>query len=535
MNSLPTAIVFSAAWHQAGWLAAAAMASACLLMWFRLRETRQRLGDAHRIIASSNDAIVTKALDGTITSWNGGAERLFGHTAQEMIGQPITSLFPPDSLDDEARLVAEVAQGRDVPTFEAVRLRRNGSPVHVSISLSALRDESGKVIGATKVAQDISDRYALRQTRLAQEQAERTAEMRGQFLANMSHELRTPLNGVIGFTHLLLESTLSPHQREQLAMIDRSAQHLLRLLDDILQTSRLDRGTLHIEPEPFDLHEMLRDVAKGHEHLCDAQGLSMGLSLDPHLPRWVRGDAFRLRQVLGHLLGNAVKFTPRGGVSLSARAEDGGVLMEVHDTGIGMGQDFLPHLFEPFSQADSGVTRAYGGSGLGASICKQLVDIMQGRIEAQSALGQGTTIRVWLPLPEVEVSALRRRLLVADAQADYLDLLRLLLGLNDPDIVHVTDGLQAMSLVSDGRWALVLASDSLPGLRGPDLAQHLRQTDRARTRARTPLIALARTGKEVGAWRESGADAVLEGPVKLQALLPALAEHGWPVGKVQSG
>jgi len=527
MNSLPH--LFSLAWHQTGWLVAAALSSASLLLWLRLREAHRRLGDAQRIIASCNDAIVTKALDGTITSWNRGAERIFGYTAREMLGQPITRLFPADKAGEESRLIDEVSLGREVPNFEAVRLRRDGRPVQLSVSLSPLRDEKGQVIGATKIAQDISDRHALHQTLLAQEQAERTAAMRGQFLANMSHELRTPLNGVLGFTRLLLDSPLSPGQREQLGMVEQSARHLLRLLDDILQTSRLDRGALRIEPEPFDLHEVLRDLARSHERLCDAQGLSMTLTLDPELPRWVRGDPFRLRQALGHLLGNAVKFTPRGGVTLSARSGDGGVWIEVDDTGIGMSDDFLPHLFEPFSQGDSSATRSYGGSGLGANICKQLVDMMQGRIQVQSALGQGTSVRVWLPLPEVDRGSLRRRMLVADAQADYLDLLRLLLGLNEQDIVHVTDGLQAMSLVSDGQWALVLASDSLPGLRGPDLARRVRQTDQERASTPTPLIALARARQEPQAWRDAGADAVIEGTVKLQALLPALAGLGWPL------
>jgi deoxyribodipyrimidine photo-lyase len=531
MNSIPP--LFAAAWHQAGWLLAIGPSSACLLLWLRLREANFRLSDAQRIIASSNDAIVTKALDGRITSWNGGAERIFGYQAREMIGQPITRLFPPDAVDEEARLIAEVSQGRDVPTFEAVRLRRDGRPVHLSISLSPLRDEKGLVIGATKIAQDISDRHALQQTRLAQEQAERTAAIRGEFLANMSHELRTPLNGVLGFTQLLQSTPLTEGQREQLGMVEQSARHLLKLLDDILQTTRLERGALHIEPEPFDLHETLRALAVSHEQLCDAQGLSMTLSLDPDLPRWVRGDAFRLRQALGHLLGNAVKFTPHGGIRLSARPGDGGVWIEVDDTGIGMSEAFLPHLFEPFSQADSSATRHYGGSGLGTNISKQLVDMMQGRIEVQSALGQGTTVRVWLPLPEVEAGALRRRMLVADTQADYLDLLRLLLGLNDQDIVHVTDGSQALSLASDGQWSLVLASDSLPGLRGAELATRVRQTDRERATAPTPLVALTRSGKDARAWREAGANAVIEGPVKLQALLPALADLGWTLGQAR--
>lgn len=529
MNSFPP---FTAApWHQTGWLLALALSSACLLLWLRLREARLRLTEARRIIASSNDAIITKALDGTVTSWNGGAERIFGYLAQEMVGQPITRLFPPDKTDEEARLMAEVSNGRDVSTFEAVRVRRDGRPVHLSISLSPLRDEKGQVIGATKIAQDISDRHALHLTRQAQEEAERTAAIRGQFLANMSHELRTPLNGVLGFTQLLQGSPLTDSQREQLGLVEQSARHLLRLLGDILQVSRLERGALHIEPEPFDLQEVLRDLATGHEHLCDAQGLSMTLTLDPDLPRWVQGDAFRLRQALGHLLGNAVKFTPQGGVRLSARSGDGGVWIEVDDTGIGMSAEFLPHLFEPFSQADSSATRAYGGSGLGGNICKQLVDMMQGRIEVHSALGQGTSVRVWLPLPEVEAPSMRRRMLVADPQADYLDLLRLLLGLRDKDIVHVADGPQALSLASDGRWALVLVADSLPGLQGAELARRVRQADSERAATPTPLIALARSGKDTEAWRVAGANAVIEGPVKLQGLLPALAEQGWGLGQ----
>ena len=526
MTNIP--FVFTAGWHQMGWLVSALLSGACLWLWVRWRDASRQMAQTRRLIASAHDAIITETLDGKIQSWNFAAERLFGYAAREMIGQPIARLFPPEQLDEQARLIAEVTQGRSVRPFEALRLRRDGSQVKMLISLSPLLNEQGKVIGATQLAREASSGHTL------QEQAGRIAQTRTQFLANMSHELRTPLNGVIGFTHLLMDSPLNPQQREQLTMIDRSAQHLLRMVDDILQCQQLDEGSLHLEPQPFDVHELLRDMAKDHEYLCDTKGLSMTLSLDPGLPRWVRGDARCVRLLLGHLLGNAVKFTPHGGIRLSAKGDDNGVLAEVDDTGIGMSAEFLAHLFEPFSQAHVGTTRPYGGPGLGASICKQLVDKMQGHIEVQSAPGQGTSVRVWLPLPEVDAPSLRRRMLVVDAQAEYLDLLRLLLGRGDQDIVHVTDGLQAMSMASDDRWALVLASDSLPGFRVCELARRVRQTDRESEKPPTPLIALARSGQEPHTWREAGVDVVLEGPVRLRKLLPVLAECGWRVGQTSA-
>lgn len=364
----------------------------------RLRIQR-RLEVAQSIIQGSRDAIVSKTLDGIVTSWNAGATEVFGYTAEEAIGMPITRLFRPQDLHQEVELMARIRQNLDVPPFDAVRVRKDGRLVHVSVSLSPTLDEVGRVIGASKIARDIGERVLNEALRREVAHAEQMAATRTAFLARMSHELRTPMTAVLGFGSLLLQSALNEEQREQMLAMQRSAQHLLGLLDDVLDTARLDKGELALNPEPFSLTTLLTEVHARFEPVASGRRLALEVVSTPGTPAHFLGDAHRVRQILFNLVDNAIKFTRAGQVRVLASHEGGMLHLDVIDTGVGMSPEQLAQIFEPFTQADNSLSREFGGTGLGTTLCRQLARLMGGDVQALSHLGEGSRFTVRLPLP----------------------------------------------------------------------------------------------------------------------------------------
>jgi PAS domain S-box-containing protein len=366
--------------------------------------TLQAEVDASRlaaIVESSNDAIISKTLDGRITSWNSAAQTLFGYDAGEIIGQSVQSLIPIDRQGEEMRILVSLAQGIRVPAFDTVRRAKDGRLIEVSLTISPIRDAAGTIVGASKIVRDITQRRQAEQDRLKLEQMEaenrqiqQANRFKSQFLANMSHELRTPLNAIIGFSDLMLTGKIgpeSPKQRTFLGHISTSGHHLLQLINDILDLSKVESGKFEFVPEPVDLPKLVKEVGAILHAGIERKGIAVAFEFDPQLDTIVL-DPARLKQVLYNYLSNAIKFTPNARrITVRVTADDGEHFrLEVEDTGIGIAADQLPRLFMEFEQIDAGRNNQHQGTGLGLALTRRLVEAQGGSVGVRSEPGVGS-------------------------------------------------------------------------------------------------------------------------------------------------
>jgi PAS domain S-box-containing protein len=374
------------------------------------------------IVDNSDDAIIGKDLNSIITSWNQGAQKIFGYTAEEMIGTSVKRLIPADRQREEDEILARLRRGDRFDHFETIRVTKDGHQLHVSLTISPIKDAAGNVVGASKIARDITERKladaALGQARkvaeqanaekarlldserLARAEAERASRLKDEFLATLSHELRTPLNAVLGWS-TVLRGRENPDQQmiQGLDAIDRNARIQAQIIDDLLDMSRIISGKVRLEVQPLDLPAVVLEAVETVRAGASAKGIRLQTVVDP-LNALVLGDPHRLQQVFWNLLNNAIKFTPKGGrVQILLQRINSHVDVSVVDTGEGIASDFLPYIFNRFQQADPSTTRRHGGLGLGLAIVKSLVELHGGDVRAKSGgIGKGATFIVTLPL-----------------------------------------------------------------------------------------------------------------------------------------
>ena len=368
------------------------------------------------IVESSGDGIIGVSLEGVILSWNPGAARMSGYKADEVLRKPILSLFAPDPSGAWTGILHSVKEGDCLHDYETTLICKNGQAREVSLTISPIRDGAGKVVGASTIARDITDRKRteaeraklLEREQEARQQAEEASRMKDEFLATVSHELRTPLNPILGWAYNLRMGAVEPELlQEGLETIERNARIQSQLVEDLLDVSRIVAGKLNMNVQPVHLQHVIEAAVESVHLAAQAKRIELVLHFDPDVPQ-VAGDSGRLQQVFWNLLSNALKFTPEGGrIEVRLRHADSHVEASVTDSGEGIPSDFLPHVFDRFSQADSSITRKYGGLGVGLAIVRHLVELHGGTIRAESAgSGQGATFSLQLPMmAEAERSA----------------------------------------------------------------------------------------------------------------------------------
>jgi PAS domain S-box-containing protein len=387
----------------------------------KLAASEKRLRD---ILDSLYGFVGLFSLDGTLLDANRAPQEVMGLSAEEVLNKPFWELacwsHSPFERARVREMLARAAQG-ELVRYEAGVMIRDGRQLILDVTFGPLRDQHGVISNIIGFGVDVTARKEAEGELLkAKETAEFASRAKSEFLANMSHEIRTPMNGIIGLTEVLLDTTLDPEQHEYLTLVQSSAAALLTIVNDILDVSKIEAGKLTLETREIDLRHVVLDALNGLKVPAAAKGLSLVCDVESNVPARVRADPGRLRQVLINLIGNAIKFTDRGGISVAIeRSRDNADVLHfsVHDTGIGIPAEKQAVIFEAFTQVDGSFTRRFGGTGLGLTIASRLIQMMEGRIWVESKQGQGSTFHFTARLEPVapEVGAMDANNLIGPA------------------------------------------------------------------------------------------------------------------------
>jgi PAS domain S-box-containing protein len=481
---------------------------------------------------------------------NPAAIRLLGADSLEQLSERnIRTLINPDHIERFRAAISQIEDSRERSTpFEVQLLRLDGTSLEAELSVSFLTLNEKTAVQV--IATDITERKQAEKDRIARKAAEEASRAKSAFLSNMSHEIRTPLNAIIGFAQILKrETSFSPRQLEQLQTIAKSGEHLLKLINDILDLSRIEAGRMPVNVSNFSLHMLLNDIESVFRSQSEEKGLQFFIERAPDLPDYVRADEAKLRHVLVNLLGNSIKYTRIGGITvrlcvlpvISSKNDHSNELtlkFEVEDTGSGIPEQDIPYVFDSLYTSTTG--KASGGTSLGLVITSHLIKLMGGQISLESKSGSGVIVRFQIPVKllgdtsEERFSGSRTvigletgtpliRILIADDQKDNRELL---CGILEPVGFHVKtviNGLEALEKVKNWAPHAVLMDMRMPIMDGYEAIRHIRSTEKGRT---LPIIAIAANAfeDEENAVRETGVNKVLRKPVSQEDLLSALGE-----------
>ena len=475
------------------------------------------------IVDSSDDAIISKNLKSIVMSWNKSAERIFGYSAEEIVGQSISKLFPAGRLSEEAQILARLEQGERVDHFETQRQRKDGKLIDVSLTISPIRNAEGMIVGASKIARDITEqKEAQRKLSEALEALKSADRMKAEFLATLSHELRTPLNAILGWVQILREEGTVENFIHAIPIIERNVRIQSQLIEDLLDMSRIETGKISLDIRPVDLPtvvgaaiETVRPAAKAKEiRLTSAFASMTGV---------VMGDKDRLQQIVWNLLTNAIKFTPKEGrVHVMIKRVNSHVEICVTDSGRGISEEFLGQVFDRFRQADAGTTRRSGGLGLGLSIVKHLTELHGGNVRvASDGLDQGATFIISLPLQAVrsepetiddergasfDLTAKKSdltgiRVLVVDDEDDSIEIVGRILERKGAEVCTARSMVKALEEFTRFSPQVLITDIGMPEHDGYELLARLRELPGGLSVPAVALTAMARNEDRIRALR----------------------------------
>ncbi len=458
--------------------------------------------------------------------------------ASDMCGVDLSVVHLTDSfVDGFATALNAIDDDGVLPPFPAELIRGDGSTLDIEVHLrmSSCDGEPWSLCMSTYV--DVTAaRQAAREQQAALEAAEVANRAKSEFLAVISHEIRTPLNGVLGMAQAMALSPMPRVQRERLRVLGESAEALMAIVDDLLDLARIEAGGLQLVSVDFDLPAVLESIRSAYSAEAARKGLTFSLAIDPRAAGRYRGDAARLRQIISALVSNALKFTHRGEVAVSLLSTARGIRCEVRDSGIGIEATRIPKLFETFAQADSSMTRRYGGAGLGLALCQKLSKAMGGEILVESAPGAGSVFALVLPLPACAVPAAEAReqmaaaterqvrVLAAEDNPVNQMVLRALLGQIGLEPTIVANGVEALAAWEAGDWDLILMDVQMPLMDGVSAAQAIRAREAELGREATPIIAVTANAMmhQVASYRAAGMTEVISKPIDVEALFSAM-------------
>ena len=474
----------------------------------------------------SEYAIFMHDVNGNVATWNVGAQRIKGYAAAEIIGQHF-SIFYPQEVRDSGWPEHELAQCAEKGSFTDIgwRVRKDGTQLWANVTITALRDDDGRLLGFAKLTRDLTETKRVEAIELASEEreqlldaergarisAQRATRVKDEFLATLSHELRTPLSAILGWTQILLrgQSVRPQDQRRAIEVIDRNARAQVQLIDDLLDLSRIMAGKVRLDLQQVSMPEVVQRAIDSSMPAAEAKDIRVRSLLDPSRTM-VSADAGRLQQVVWNLLTNAIKFTPKGGqVQVLLQRVNSHIELSVSDNGIGIPESFLPHVFDRFSQRDSSSTRAHGGLGLGLAICKQLVELHGGTIRAASpGEGQGSTFFVELPvslmqleegrehpaidLDPAETLALPKldgvHVFAVDDEPDAREVLRRMLEDQGAVVTSFASAEETLAALKSTRPTVIVSDVGMPGMDGYQMIRALRAGEACDSRV--PALAL---------------------------------------------
>jgi PAS domain S-box-containing protein len=491
------------------------------------------------IVEQSSEAIWTKDLAGTITSWNSGAAEMFGYAPAEAMGR---ALNVGESTPEEEQARRQRLVGGEKFSYEARAMTLSGTAIDIQIAVAPLLDDANQCIGSIAVARDVTQRKRSEEAlRLAREAAEAASHAKSSFLARMSHEIRTPMNGVLGMTELLLETGLTHTQRKYAETVQRSGKNLLGIINDLLDFSKIEAGKLELENVDMDLRRTLEDIVELLAERAHVKGLDLACSIPPDLVTHVRGDPLRLGQILTNLVGNAIKFTEHGSVvirvaGVEETAKNVTMRFEVSDTGVGVSLEAQSRIFKEFSQADGSTTRKHGGSGLGLAISKQLVEMMGGNIHVESALGAGSTFSFTSSFEKQETQSHEdsrtvpmgmltgARALIVESTAINRGILHAQMsnwGMTNRVAATPAQAIDmlAQAAARGAPYDIAIIDVGLPGMDALELARSIRSSAAI---AKVRLVMLSRRQVDIRNARVAGIDACLAKPVRQSVLYECL-------------
>ncbi len=475
------------------------------------------------------------------------AHYMYVKSADELIGKTDFDLSPKKLamayFEDDQKVMRT---GMPLSNREEEGLDGRGNKIWLLTSKVPLRDKNGNITGLVGTGRDITSRkLAEIEMRKAKEAAEQTSRTKSEFLANMSHEIRTPLNGILGMTDLALDTALTDEQRDYLLTVKLSADSLLTVINDVLDFSKIEAGKIDFELIDFNVRHTLESALKTLALRADEKGLELICDISPDVPGILRGDSGRLRQIILNLVGNAIKFTEQGEVALKLRvdAQDGPYRVlhfEVADTGIGIPEDKLKLIFDPFSQADSTTTRKYGGTGLGLTISSRLVSVMGGQIWVRSRVGQGTQFHFTMCMAVGETTVVATETVVPPELLQGVEVLVVDDNLTNRRILGemlkhwemkptlVEGGEEALALLLEAAkagvpYSLILTDMNMPGMNGFELIERIRRRPELSTAAILMLTSTSSRGS-ADRCRELGVSVCLLKPIRQSELREALTK-----------